>query len=75
MKPNDEKGARIGVIVGKSVHKTAVKRNFWKRQARSVLQASVRSDHDAILILHPQVSAVAKKIFREELERAVKSFT
>ena len=75
MKTNKAGGPRIGVIVGKSVHKTAVRRNFWKRQARSVLQSLVSGERDVILIMQPQANAMTKKKFREALAQVITKIT
>ncbi len=71
MKSNETKGPRVGIVVGKSVHKAAVTRNFWKRQARATLESSVQGNRDAILIMQSRVNELTKSQFREALVRAI----
>jgi len=71
-KSNEGKGLRIGIVIGKSVEKTAVKRNFWKRQARSVFQALPGGDHDVMLVVYPGVRTATRKQFRDALARSMK---
>ncbi len=71
IKSNDGKGPRIGVIVGKSVHKAAAKRNFWKRQTRDVLAPLVRGDCDVVVILSARVNELSKLKFRQTLKNYV----
>ena len=73
-KKNDGKGARIGVVAGKSVEKTAVKRNFWKRQSRAVLQSVLHGDQDALVIVYPGVRAATRKQFRDALMKTAKQY-
>lgn len=75
MKANHEGGLRTGVVAGKNVHKTAVRRNFWKRQARAVLTAAIRGNRDAIIILGSRVNELARRQFRSAVEQAVKDLT
>ena len=70
-KGNQSKNIRLGIVVGKSVEKTAVKRNFWKRQARAILGKSVPPGNDAIIILQPGVRELTKKQFHEALIKAI----
>jgi ribonuclease P protein component len=69
-KKNPGEGARIGVVVGVSVHKTAVKRNFWKRQALHGLAPQAAAGSDILIIVLPGVSRLTKKQFQEELKKA-----
>ncbi|HVM77315.1 MAG TPA: ribonuclease P protein component [Candidatus Paceibacterota bacterium] len=73
IKKNDAKGLRVGVVVGKSVEKTAAKRNFWKRQAKSVLHDAIRGNQDIILIVQPGVRTATRKEFRDALAKSAKS--
>jgi len=67
IKPNFGEKVRIGIVVGKSVHKTAVKRNFWKRQALAVLAAHAVTGSDILMIVSPGVNRLTKRQFQEEL--------
>jgi ribonuclease P protein component len=71
-KKNNSSGiARIGSVVGKSVHKTAVKRNFWKRQALAGLAAHATEGSDILIIASPAINRLTKKQFKEELLKAM----
>ncbi len=59
--------ARIGIVVGVSVHKAAVKRNFLKRQALATLTPRAAAGSDILIIVLPAANRVTKKRFREEL--------
>ena len=70
---NEGYGPRIGVIAGKSVHKTATKRNFWKRTARDVVTPLVRGDRDVIIVLQARANELSKRAFQEALIKTTKS--
>ncbi|HEY5221273.1 MAG TPA: ribonuclease P protein component [Candidatus Paceibacterota bacterium] len=69
-KRNSGDGARIGVVVGVSVHKTAVKRNFWKRQALGGITPRAAAGNDILMIVLPGANRLTKKQFQEELAKA-----
>ena len=71
-KANNGKGPRAAVVAGKNVHKTAVRRNFWKRQSSEIMSAYLRDDRDTILILTARINELTKKQFQEELRKAVR---
>jgi ribonuclease P protein component len=60
---------RIGVVANAAVHKSAAKRNFWKRQAKAVLLAFIPkiASRDFLIILFPKVNTLTKKKFKKEL--------
>jgi ribonuclease P protein component len=62
---------RIGVVAGKAVHKTAVKRNFWKRQAKTGLSSIIKKGIDILMVLSANVNKATKKQFQEELKKAI----
>ena len=68
---------RIGVVANAAVHKTAVKRNFWKRQAKATLLdfASGTSHRDFLVVLFPKVNTLTKKNFKKELLGAAARIT
>jgi ribonuclease P protein component len=70
-KKNNGASTRIGVVVGTSVHKTAVKRNFWKRQALHGLAPQADAGSDILMIVLPGVNRLTKKQFQEELTKAL----
>jgi len=69
-KKNTVGNARIGVVVGMSVHKTAVKRNFWKRQVLAGLRNQTTTGNDILIIVSRGVNRLTKKQFQEELSKA-----
>ncbi len=69
-KKNAGNNARIGVVVGTSVHTTAVKRNFWKRQALAGLTPKATAGHDILMIVSPAVKRITKRQFQEALAGA-----
>jgi ribonuclease P protein component len=71
IKKNVTEKARIGVVIGKSVHKTAVKRNFWKRQAKSALTAFAKDGFDFLLIFSPAAASATRKEFRDAVARVM----
>jgi len=70
-KKNSGERARIGVVVGKSVHATAVKRNFWKRQSLAALAPQAAAGNDILMIVSPNVNRLTKKQFKDELLKAL----
>lgn len=71
IKKNSYKAARIGVVVGVSVNKTAVKRNFWKRQARAEIVLRATGGNDILMMVSSNVRRLTKKQFREEVAKAL----
>ena len=71
VKSNSGEGLRVGAVVGKSVHKTAVKRNFWKRQISATLAAQAVGGSDILIIVLPGVGRLTKEQFRGELVKAL----
>lgn len=63
--------ARIGVVAGINVHKSAVKRNFWKRQAKAGLAPLVKKGIDALIIVSPLAARTTKGKFQEEIAKAM----
>ncbi len=73
IKKNAAGKARVGIVAGVSVHKTAVKRNFLKRQALATLAPRAAAGSDILIIVLPAATRVAKKKFREELIKTLAS--
>ena len=73
-KQNTADHARIGAVVGVSVHKTAAKRNFWKRQARATLTPFAAAGSDILMIVLPGANRLTKKQFGDEVAKAAKKF-
>jgi ribonuclease P protein component len=64
----------MAVIVGKQVHKNAVNRNFFKRQARAALVPCLPAGYDILVIFSPAANRLKKKEIREELINAISTF-
>ena len=62
---------RVGAIIGKAVHKSAVKRNFWRRQAKAALASFGVPGNDFLIIFFPKINELTKKEFRVALTRAI----
>lgn len=60
---------RIAVVVGKSVDKRAVRRNFLKRQAKVQLLKLSPAGVDFIMTIYPKANALAKTQFIEEIKK------
>ena len=71
VKKNNIQRRRVGVIVGKSVHKRAVKRNFWRRQAKVVSADLIMPGNDFLIIFFPKINELTKREFREAFTKAV----
>jgi ribonuclease P protein component len=69
---------RIGVIVGKSVDKRAVRRNFWERQVKARLRKLPPAGKDLMVIVFPGIEELTReefgKIFEQSLGK-LKNFT
>ncbi len=70
IKKNESFFGRVGVVAGKSAGKTAVERNFLKRQARGVLSKNLTAGNDVLVVFLRGASDVAKKEIRQELINA-----
>jgi ribonuclease P protein component len=70
-KKNSTGKRRVGMVIGKAVDKGAVKRNFWKRQAKEVFKKTADVGTDILIIFSPRVTTLTKKDFQAELSRAV----
>jgi ribonuclease P protein component len=69
-KENKKETGRIGVVVGKAVHKTAIRRNFLKRQTKATLLKLSRPGKDIVIILSPRANELSKTEFKKELLKA-----
>jgi len=69
-KKNAVQKRRVGVVVGKTVNKSAVKRNFWRRQAKTILTNLIAPGNDVLVIFFPKINELTKKEFREALMEA-----
>jgi ribonuclease P protein component len=63
----------IAVVVAKAVHKSAVKRNFLKRQAKAALHGVSENGADLLLTVSPSARTLTKKAFRAEVLKVAKT--
>ena len=71
VKRNTKLVNRLGVIVGKSVDKRAVRRNALRRQAKPIVAKATNiagSGFDLILTIFPKANTLNKKGFSDELQ-------
>lgn len=64
---------RIGVVIGVAAEKSAVRRNFWKRQAKALLQKGsiARADAgiDFVVIFTKKIKELTADDFKRELSK------
>lgn len=73
-RPNLLRSHRIGVIIGVAAVKTAVRRNFWKRQAKSMIaQIPPQKNMDILIIFSKNIASLTKAQFKEEFMKAYSS--
>src|SRR5581483_11721539 len=70
-KKNNLPHARIGVVIGVGVEKNAAKRNFWKRQGKSLLKKQLPRGIDFLLIFSKKTKELKKDFFNKELSKAL----
>jgi ribonuclease P protein component len=64
---------RIGAIIGVAAEKRAVRRNFWKRQAKAILAQQgdalqgFGGGKDFVVIFSKKIKEITKDQFRKEL--------
>lgn len=74
-KDNAGGGIKIGVVANTSFHKSAAKRNFWRRQAKAALLTFKKENKNFLLVLFPRTNTLTKKQFREKLSGAAARLT
>jgi ribonuclease P protein component len=72
VRKNTSPSNRIAVVVGKSVDKRAVRRNFWKRQAKMQLLRLPSSGMDIIMTVYPRAGSLTKAQFIGEIKKILK---
>jgi ribonuclease P protein component len=75
IKKNTHKENRLGVVIGVSSLKNATKRNFWRRQARSVFLEMPPAGFDLLIIFSSHTTLPTKKVFKKMLTTAIASLT
>ncbi len=78
-KPNATEKSRLGIVLGAATVKGAARRNFWRRQAKSVflsaLTALKAKGIDLLIIFAPHAILPSKRVFRTTLRDAIISLT
>jgi ribonuclease P protein component len=70
---NALKKNRLGVVIGVSSVKSAARRNFWRRQIKSVFLAIPQKNFDFVVVLRPRAAFPSKRIFQKKLNEAMTS--
>lgn len=73
IRPNSLKKNRFGIIVGTSSVKSAARRNFLRRQAKSVFFTVPQKGFDLLVVLRPHATLPQKRVFRKALSDAITS--
>ena len=63
---------RIGVVIGVAAEKSAVRRNFWKRQAKAILGkqpvgSGASAGKDFVVIFSKKIKEITKDVFEGEI--------
>jgi ribonuclease P protein component len=74
-KKNSLKRNRLGVVIGNSSVKSAAKRNFWRRQVKSVFLSVVGSGFDILIIFRPHPTFPKTTVFKKALSDTIVSLT
>jgi ribonuclease P protein component len=68
-KKNQTGEMRVAVVAGKAVHKSAVRRNFLKRQARALFVAKKMPGMDVLVIVFPRAASLTRINLKKELSK------
>jgi ribonuclease P protein component len=71
VRKNSLRKNRFGIVIGVAAIKSAARRNFWRRQAKSVFLEMPQRGMDVLIILHSRVALPVKSIFRKSLGDAI----
>jgi ribonuclease P protein component len=72
VKGNNLKKNRLGIIIGKYCEKSSVRRNFWKRHAKSVFKEFPQSSLDFVILFNSKIKDASFLEFRQELLSQIK---
>ena len=67
--------SRIGIVVGKSVAKSAARRNFLKRQLRALIAKGARPGVDYMIVALPGIARETKREIREQVASALRAIS
>ena len=70
--PNKLSYPRMGVVVSSAAIKSAVKRNFLKRQAKAIFKESAKGSKDFVVIFSGQAKSSTKTGLQAELQKIFK---
>lgn len=75
-KPNELNNSRLGLIVSKKTHKSAVKRNYMKRLLRELFRLNYYAwnNYDIVIRTHKYFNQDDYLLLREEFLRLTKGF-
>src|ERR1700722_15694468 len=71
VKKNSLEKNRMGVVIGLVVDRRAVKRNFWKREAKVQLLRIPILSKDFLVVFSPNIKQLTKTEFARELSVAL----
>ena len=74
IKKSGAKTNKIGIIISAAVAKSAVRRNFWKRQAKANFKLLPDAGNDFLIIFSKKIKEYTVKEFKEVFLRAAKDF-
>jgi ribonuclease P protein component len=72
-KKNTSLKNRLGVVIGVSSVKNATKRNFWRRQIRSIFLKIPPIGFDLLIIFSPKAKLPTRQVFQKTLHTAITS--
>lgn len=70
-KKNGTDRMRVGIVVSKAVHKSAVRRNFLRRQAKDILAGAAFPGMDFLVVMSPVAKDLTKKNLRATLKKTI----
>lgn len=61
--------SRFAVVIGRAAIKSAVRRNFWRRQAAEVFSSVFGKPKDVIVIFNAGIKDLTKATFKKEFQK------
>jgi ribonuclease P protein component len=72
---NSSKKNRLGVVISASSAKNAARRNFWRRQIKSIFLEAQQKNFDLVVVLRPRATLITKHVFQKTLRDTIISLT
>ena len=69
--PNNLTFHRLGVIISRASIKSAVRRNFWRRQTAAMIDFIPGKPKDVIVIFSGKIKNLTKASFQVEFKKAI----